>query len=261
MIPLRALIVDDEPPARRWLRSLLANHPEVEIVDEAESVRSAREKVLVVQPDLVFLDIQMPPATGFDLLPHLPAETQIIFVTAYDSFAVKAFDANALDYLLKPVNPDRLAEAVARLQQAYEANQRRPNSINRVRGGSGRSVSDDHCDQRRLQLEDTVPLRDRDVLRMVTVKQIAAIQAEGAYTRILISKASPMMILHTISNWETRLPCPPFARLDRSRIVNLTLVRETIMVNRNQTLVTLGGLDAPLELGRAASQRLRQLLV
>lgn len=259
MTPLRTLIVDDEHPARRWLRKLLASHPEIEIVDEADSVRSAREKLPEIQPDLVFLDIQMPPATGFDLLPYLSPRTKVIFVTAFDSFAVKAFDANALDYLLKPVNPDRLAEAVSRLRNQYGAAPGFPTIATKLRDDPVARADAGAATNALLQIEDLLPLRDRDIMRMIPVGQIAAIQAEGAYSRLIISGAPPMMILHTISDWETRLPCPPFARLDRSRIVNLTRVNKAAMVSRNKTVVSLREVDVPFVLGRAASQRLRQL--
>lgn len=245
MTALRAIIVDDEHPARRWLRKLLSNHTDIEIVGEAEDLTHARDIVAALQPEVVFLDVQMPPATGFDLLPWLPVHTRIIFVTAFDCFAVKAFEANALDYLLKPVHPDRLAQAVVRLHT----------------GAGGKPRAQIAADsQAALTMDDLLPMRDRDVLRMIAVNRIAAIQAEGAYTKIVVSDAAPMMVLCAISDWEARLPSPPFARLDRSRIVNLSKLTEAIMKNRNQTLLTLGGVDGALELGRAASQRLRQLL-
>lgn len=246
MISLRALIVDDERPARSWLRKLLASHPEVEVVAEAGDVGEAHTLAAELQPDVVFLDVQMPPATGFDLLPHLSWQTQVIFVTAFDSFAVKAFEANALDYLMKPVHPDRLAQAVARLAATRAAAAARP-----------QIAADANTP---LVPEDLLPLRDRDVLRMVSVSQIAAINAEGAYTRIIISDTPAMMVLCGISDWEARLPSPPFARLDRSHIVNLGKVTAAVVKNRNQTLLSLDGVDGQLELGRSASQRLRQLL-
>lgn len=245
MTVLRAMIVDDEHPARRWLRRLLGNYQDIDIVGEAESVAQAREVVAELQPDVVFLDVQMPPETGFDLLPWLPACTRVIFVTAFDSFAVKAFEANALDYLLKPVHPDRLAQAVGRLHAGATHQPR------------GQIAADPHT---ALTMDDLIPARDRDVLRMISVDRIAVIQAEGAYTKIIISGAPTVMMLCAIGDWEARLPSPPFARLDRSRIVNLGKVTQAVAKNRNQTLLTLDGVEEQIELGRAASQRLRQLL-
>src|SRR4051812_39333407 len=113
---MKALIVDDEPLARRELRRLLAGHPRVQVVGEAGNIDEARECIERLSPDLVFLDIRMPGGTGFDLLTQLDRVPRIVFTTAYDQYAVKAFDVNALDYLLKPIEPERLATAIGKLQ-------------------------------------------------------------------------------------------------------------------------------------------------
>ncbi len=256
---LRALIVDDERPARRWLTELLRAHPQIDVLAEADGVSSAREILLEECPDVLFLDVQMPPDTGFDLLPHLSARTRIVFVTAYDNFAVKAFEANALDYLLKPVHPQRLAETVSRLLAAAPpaANWQVAASMPGDTAGGANRYS---LMNGRLQMEDLLPLRDRDLLRMVPVRQIAAIRAEGAYTRVIISGQEPMFVLQSIGDWEDRLPSPPFARLDRSRLLNLRRIKETNTIDRDKTLVSLDRVSAPFELGRSASRRLRELL-
>jgi len=228
----------------------LSEQPQVEIVAEADGVGSAREYLRSHSVDVVFLDVQMPPFTGFDLLPDLPPECQIIFVTAYDEFAVRAFESNALDYLLKPVHPERLANTIGRLLSRDGLAKELPHI-----------VSDNlSLGESTLRLQDLLPLKDRHVLRMVSVSAISAIQAQGAYTRIYISGLPPLMILCAIGDWEARLPSPPFARLDRSLIVNLTNIHEAVTIDRNQTQLALCGLDSTFELGRAASQRLRFLL-
>jgi len=247
---LKALIVDDEPPARNWLRRLLIEQPQIDVVAEADGVESAREYLCSNPVDVVFLDVQMPPLTGFDLLPDLPPECQVIFITAYDTFAVRAFESNALDYLLKPVHPERLANTISRLLTRISVSTELPNI-----------VSDNlSLGESTLRLQDLIPLKDRHVLRMVSVSAISAIQAQGAYTRIYISGVPPLMILCAIGDWESRLPSPPFARLDRSLIINLTNIAEAITIDRNQTQLSLRGLESTFELGRAASQRLRFLL-
>lgn len=236
----RALIVDDEPPARRWLRELLAAHPEIAVEAEAGDVSSALEAARRLKPDVVFLDVQMPPGTGFDVLPGLGAETRIVFVTAHDTYAIRAFDANAFDYLLKPVHPERLAESVRRLFAGP---------------ASAPPPSGDVVDPR-----DLVPLRDRGTLRMVAVADIVAIQAEAAYSRVLLSGGPPMMVLRSISDWERLLPAPPFARVDRSLLVNLPRVRVLDAQSRDESRLELKDLAEPLRLGRTASLRLRRLL-
>src|SRR5436189_5527323 len=117
---MRAIIIDDERLARTELRKLLQDYPEVEVVDEAANADEGITKIDTLQPDLVFLDIQMPGKTGFDMLAELERAPHVIFTTAYDEYALKAFEVNALDYLMKPVEPKRLADALHKLQQAEE---------------------------------------------------------------------------------------------------------------------------------------------
>jgi two-component system LytT family response regulator len=112
---MRAIIIDDERLARTELRKLLQDFPEVEVVDEAANADEAINKIDTLQPDLVFLDIQMPGKTGFDMLAELERAPHVIFTTAYDEYALKAFEVNALDYLLKPIEPKRLADAMQKL--------------------------------------------------------------------------------------------------------------------------------------------------
>ena len=241
--PLRALLVDDERPARKWLRELLLAHKEITVAGEADGVQSAIALARQETPDVIFLDVQMPPGSGFDVLPQLVPLPKIVFVTAYDTFAVKAFEANALDYLLKPVHPERLAETIRRL--LLTSSQGTPSIGN----------SSEHW-----LIQDIIPLRDRGLLRMVPVGQIAAIEAEAAYTRIHIADQDSMLVLRAISEWETRLPFPPFVRIDRSRIVNLTLVRSLNVLTRDETRISFDGISDPLVLGRSASARLRKFL-
>ena len=238
---LRALIVDDEPPARRWLRELLLAHPEVEVVGEAGEVGAGIELANRLQPDVIFLDVQMPPRTGFDLLAGLENQPRIIFVTAHDEYALRAFDSSALDYLLKPVNPTRLAESIRRL--GLPPAQPPPTPVSGA-----------------LTLEDLLTLREQNVFRMVAVADVAAIGAEGAYTRILIRNQTPMMILRSITEWERMLPNPPFARVDRSWMINLLNVKKVHVISRNQAQVELTRDAGELILGRTASIRLRRLL-
>ena len=115
-MPIKAIIIDDERLARNELKKLLLQHPEISIIDEASSVEEGIEKIDLSHPDLIFLDIQMPGKTGFDLLAELEKAPRVIFTTAYDEFALKAFEVNALDYLLKPIDPQRLADAIQKLQ-------------------------------------------------------------------------------------------------------------------------------------------------
>lgn len=240
---LRVLIVDDERPARLWLRGLLSGYPQIGAITEASGVGEAIEKSKA-GTDVVFLDIRMPPDSGFDLLPHLPAQTHVIFVTAYDRFAVQAFEAQALDYLLKPVRPERLAETISRLPAVIP---------------SATPVPLKTLGSESLCAEDFISICEGDVLRVVPVGQIAAIRADASYTHVHLAHECAMHVFQSIGNWERALPPALFARLDRSLLINLLLVREIQVVNRNQALVALEGAGA-LSIGRSALLRLRKLL-
>jgi len=236
---LRALIVDDERLARKRLRELLSRHPEVEIVGEADDLETARAAAETLRPDVLFLDVDLSPGNGFDLLPRLSFQPATVFVTAHDTFAVQAFEVHALDYLLKPISPARLAASLARLLEE-------------------KNPGDNPAD--RQGMSDQLTLKDAGTIRIVEVRRIVAIKAEGAYSRVLLHDAPPATILRGISEWERLLPEPDFARLDRSLIVQLPRVQAVESVSRDQTWITLTGLPNRLCVGRVASLRLRRLL-
>ncbi len=231
--PWRVLLVDDERPARRWLAHCLSEHPEVTLCAEAASVKAARQAVLEHQPDLVFLDIQMPPHNGFDLLADLDPKVRVVFVTAYDRYAVRAFEANALDYLLKPVRPERLALTLGRLRSVNTP----PNPLEEL---------------------ITIPLSGG--VQRLPVRSIAAIHADAAYSHLELCRGGRLFTSRSISEWEKLLPTPPFERLDRSLLVNLLAVCGVQTLSRNEAHLTLAGVAKPLTLGRVASVRLRRAL-
>lgn len=205
---MKTLLIDDERLARTELRRLLAAHPSVEIVGEAADVEQARAAIERLQPDLLFLDVQMPGADGFELLETLePPMPHVIFATAYDEFAVKAFEFNALDYLLKPVDPDRLSAALAKLDgsalpQAEEA-------------GSVR--------QGRLKPQDKVFVRQGDQCWFVEVATIRLLESEGNYTRVHFDGAQPLLF-RSLNAMEERLDEQMFFRANRRQLVNLSWI-------------------------------------
>jgi len=233
----RALLVDDEAPAREMLSILLAAHPEIQIVGEAASVPEAVTKFQALQPDLIFLDVQMPRKDGFALLPELRPVPEIIFVTAYDCFAVKAFEVNAVDYLVKPIHEDRLALAITRLFTPVE--------------------------RKALPFtqEDPIFLSSDLELRVVMSGDITHIEAEGNYSRVHLDGNDSLFIRRTMSEWEALLPQPLFKRVDRSLIINVSLVSKVTARAEHQSEVSLNGSKGLLKLGRMASARLRKALI
>jgi two-component system, LytTR family, response regulator len=217
------------------LRRLLAPHAaRLEIAGEARSVADAEEKCVRLQPDLLFLDIQMPRDDGFALLPRLkPPLPAVIFVTAYDTFAVRAFDVNAVDYLLKPVTAERLARALDRVGAPEPA-------------------------PAALRATDTVFLRSDRGVRTAPVMSVTHIEAEENYTRVHLAEAPPVLVRRPLGEWERILPAALFVRVERSLIVNRTAVRELEIVSREVARAHLAGRREPLVLARRASLRLRQ---
>ena len=191
---MKALIVDDERIARQELRRLLASHPEIEIVGEARTGEEALALINRKVPDVLFLDIHMPGLSGFDLLQELYNVPQVIFTTAYDSHALKAFDAGALDYLVKPVVPKRLAAAITKLRPLTT-----PGRLNQVF------------------------VKNNERCWLIPVSDIFLLESEGNYTRLYFGKDRPL-IPRSLSALHERLDPAIFFRAGRKHIVNLAYV-------------------------------------
>jgi len=239
---MKALIVDDERLARNELRRLLAVHPDVEIVGEAVDVEDAMEKVAALKPGLIFLDVQMPGADGFSLLERLePPLPGVIFTTAYDEFAVKAFEFNALDYLLKPVDPNRLVAALEKLRLRDSAAPFRE-------GGAGPTP--------RLALDDKVFVREGDRCWFVPVKNIRLLESEGNYTRLHFDDQKPQLF-RSLTAMEERLDPRNFFRANRKQVINLTWVENIEPWFSGGLLVKLKG-GPKVELSRRQAQDFRE---
>lgn len=224
----RVVIVDDERLARSELRSLLVEHSELDIVGEADSVSAAAEVIALEKPDVVFLDIQLGGETGFDLLELIRPEPAIIFVTAYERHALRAFEVNALDYLLKPVTPERLVAAIDKLEIP------RPDS----------------APTGPLDYEDRLLLRLDDHLAFLRVDTIKCIAAAGDYSYVLTSDGKRRLVHKSLKEWEHRLPENFFLRIHRSTIVNMEHVRRLEPWSNYSYLVYVEGLDEPLVMSR-----------
>jgi two-component system LytT family response regulator len=237
---MKALLIDDERLARNELRRLLAAHADIEIVGEAVDVEDALQKVAELKPGLLLLDVQMPGADGFSLLERLePPLPAVIFTTAYDEFAVKAFEFNALDYLLKPVDPNRLIAALERLRQRESA---APGAV------AGPAL--------RLALDDKVFVREGDRCWFVAVKNIRLLESEGNYTRLHFDDQKPQLF-RSLTAMEERLDPRSFFRANRKQVINLTWVEGIEPWFSGGLLVKLkGGLK--VELSRRQAQDFRE---
>lgn len=240
---MKALLIDDERLARNELRRLLAAHKDIEIAGEAADVEEALEKIAALKPDLLFLDVQMPGADGFSLLERLEGGVPlVIFTTAYDEFAVKAFEFNALDYLLKPVDPSRLGAALEKL---------------RLRGAPG-ADGDAAAPRTRLSLDDKVFVREGDQCWFVPVKNIRLLESEGNYTRVHFDDSKPQLF-RSLTAMEERLDPKHFFRANRKQVINLAWVDGIEPWFSGGLLVRLkGGLK--VELSRRQAQDFRERL-
>lgn len=208
---MKAIIVEDEALARKELRVLLEAHPEIEVVGEAASPAQAAKLVATTGPDLLFLDVNLRAGTGFDLLESLrPNVPPVIFTTARADFALQAFDFDAVDYLLKPINPERLAKAIAKLQPVEAQDDGETDTPIARRG-----------DQ--LSIDSKVLLRDDDKTWYVAVGDISLVEAEGNYSRIHFDGGSTLVHL-SLTAVEARLPAATFFRANRSQLVNTSRI-------------------------------------
>lgn len=239
---MKTLLIDDERLARNELRRLLAAHPDIEIVGEAVDAEDALEKIAALKPELLFLDIQMPGADGFSLLEKLEAPLPaVIFTTAYDEFAVKAFDFNALDYLLKPIDPNRLIAALEKL---------------RVHRSATAEPEGSAPPQHRLTLEDKVFVRETDRCWFVPVKNIRLLESEGNYTRVYFDECKPQLF-RSLTAMEERLDPRHFFRANRKQVINFSWVEAIEPWFSGGLLVKLkGGLK--VELSRRQAQDFRE---
>lgn len=233
---LRVILVDDEPLARRGLRDLLAARPEVEVAGEADCVEEARSLIRDIHPDALFLDVRMPEADGFELLSSLKECPPVIFVTAYSEYAARAFDVQAVDYLLKPVRPKRLTQAIRRLQAALDGSD---------------------SEQPPYEKSDRICLRTPEKTLVAPLGDIIALQADKDFTRVTVADAAPLMICQSLGVYERNLPNPPFLRVDRSTMLNLTRIHSLEISPSRGARVFLNGSTISIPLGRAALRRLR----
>lgn len=231
---MRALIVDDERLARAELRRLLAAHPSVQVVGEAANAIEARAAIQELAPDLVFLDVQMPGGSGFDLLASLETAPAVIFTTAFDQYALRAFDVSAIDYLLKPIEPARLAHALRKLQPG---------------------TASTPAPERPQAPEGKVFIKDGERCWFVALEQIMLFESEGNYTRVYFDDNRPLL-LRSLNQLEARLDPERFLRASRRQIVNLDFVGNIAPGPAGAMVLTLkGGLRVPMSRRRAAQFR------
>ncbi|MEO0902885.1 MAG: LytTR family DNA-binding domain-containing protein [Bacteroidota bacterium] len=202
---MRAVIVEDSRLARKELKELLKQHDEVELVGEAENVDSGYELIQKEQPDLLFLDINMPEKDGFELLEMLDVVPITIFTTAFDEYAIKSFEYNALDYLLKPVNAKRFALALEKAQAKLNGKKSPSNEGNR------------------LSMDSQIFIKDGEACWLIKIGEISHFEIVGNYTRVFFQDKRPLLY-KSLNQVEEKLPEDSFFRVNRQQIINTNYI-------------------------------------
>jgi two-component system, LytTR family, response regulator len=237
---MKALIIDDERLARVELKRLLTPYKEINVVGEAVNVDDALDKITELKPDLIFLDIQMPGKNGFDLLEELDSVPRVVFTTAYDEYALKAFEYNAMDYLLKPIEPKRLEDTVKKLIENVKKEQ---------------AISDDN---QVLTEDDQVFVKDGERCWFVKLSTVKLFESEGNYVRLYFDDFKPL-ILRTLNYLDERLDGKTFFRANRKHIVNLKWIENIEPWLNGGLLVKLKG-GHKIEVSRRQSIKFKDML-
>lgn len=241
---MKAIIIDDERLARAELRKLLLEFPEIEIVDEAANAEEGVQKIESHNPDLIFLDIQMPGKTGFDMLSELDQAPQVIFTTAYDEYALKAFEVNALDYLLKPVEPKRLADAVEKLKRSSNHASEKTNYPSEPSTILGEN--------------DQVFVKDGERCWFVKLSDVRLFESVGNYAKVFFGNNKPL-ILKSLNALEERLDDKVFFRANRKHIVNLRMIDKIEPYFNGGLLLELKG-GEKIEVSRRQTVKFKEMM-
>ncbi len=235
---LNAVVVDDERLSRIELISMLKHFENINIVGEADNVYLAIKQIEEHKPDLIFLDIQMPGKSGFDLLDEIEVEAKIIFVTAFDEYAIRAFEVNALDYLPKPVSQERLAKTVNRI-------------IN--------NAPNKNLTTKKLKYSDRLFLEFGTKICFLKINEIAFISSEGDYSMVNLITGKRGLVSKSMKEWEERLPTDFFCRIHRSSIVNTEYIDKIDKYFNNSYKISLKGVKEPLVISRRYAKKIKGL--
>ena len=239
MKKLRAIIIDDESLAREDLKTTLQEFVELEIIGETSNLTEAVSLISHLNPDLIFLDIQLKDESGFELLDKIDPEIKIIFVTAYDKYAIRAFEVNAQDYLLKPVNPERLKLALTRLGSKDEITKPELTPLN---------------------YDDSIFLLLNNKYNFVKISSLMVISAAGDYTEIITDNREKKLTSKPMREWEDRLPERHFCRIHRSTIINLVYIDRIEDWFNQSHCVYIKGIESPYMMSRGYASKIKKMM-
>lgn len=238
---MKVVIVDDERLSREELKRLLKNHPDVEVIAECGNAEEGKRKIEELKPDLVFLDIEMPDKTGFEMLNEISAIPDVVFISAYDEYAIKAFEVQALDYLLKPIEAERLAECIKK----YQIKEEKEGLISK--------------NTEKFKADDHVFIKDGDKYAFIALKDIIVFESIGNYVKIHLSNNHPTIhpiIFNSLNNLEGRLPERVFYRANRKFIINVSYISSvSFWVNNGYIIKLSNGIE--VEMSRRQSVKFK----
>lgn len=237
---MRTIIVDDERLARKELKTLLSKHSFIDVIEECANADEAKKAIEKQKPDLVFLDIQMPEKTGFDLLQELKYTPDIIFVTAYDEYAIQAFEVNAFDYILKPVDPERLSKTLIKIKEEKE------------------SEAEEEISTEKLSYGDKIFIKDGEKCWFVKLENIRYFESVGNYIKVYFDDNKPLL-LRSLNKIEDRLEEKQFFRTNRKNIVNVAWVNKVDNWFSGGLKLTLKT-GEEIEVSRRQAQKFRELM-
>lgn len=246
MRAIKTIIIDDERLAREELKSLLKNLPEIEIISEAKNGEEGLQLINELNPDLIFLDVNMPGLSGFDLLKQLEEIPLVVFITAYDEYAIKAFEVDALDYILKPVDPERLNDTVKKITAKFEED-------NLSNGPDFNNIQP----KKVLSATDSVFVKDGEKCWFVELSKIRMLESEGNYVKVHFDQFRPL-ILRSLGSFEERLDPDHFFRANRKFIINLKWI-EKVENWFNGGLIVELKTGEKVEISRRQAIRFREL--
>ncbi len=238
---MRTIIIDDERLARAELNKMLRSFPEIDVVDEASNAEEAIEKIASHQPELIFLDIQMPGKTGFEMLTELEWVPKVIFTTAFDEYALKAFEVNALDYLLKPIDQKRLEAAVKKITTTEVREQK---------------TEESYSNNEMLSENSQVFVKDGDRCWFIKLSEVRLFESVGNYAKVFFGLHKPL-ILKSLNALEERLDARTFFRANRKHIINLHMVEKIEPYFNNGLLVELRG-GEKIEISRRQTVKFKE---
>lgn len=236
--PLQAMIIDDEPYAREDLKAMLIPHPEINVLCEAGTISKAKELLEEKQLDVVFLDIQLRGGSGFDLVPFIDPKVNIIFITAHDEYAIRAFEVNALDYLLKPVNTERLVKAIERTHKKK-----------------------DPPAQPSFKSDDSILIKtDHGQIFVRLDKIVSVFSLGGNYTTLTVDGEEKLTVRKTMKAWEELLPETTFLRIHRSSIINTHIIERIYKDSSGSYQIVLQNQEEEFQVSRRMAPRLKDLI-